>query len=1240
MRTPMLLRAEDMSGKTNRFAEEIQRSLDAVEEDVEVIGQQLKEAMKVTSATNFFSIDQNELMQSPSPAKVSGLDVEAKDLKKLAENYLLIQKLHGALEALSTAEAKLKSSFPEDGSAKGPLSSLASIRKKTNEKLKEAYQFLRDLADKKCPKEFAGFVEQTNRVVEKSIAYEKSESYLYLFEAEGVLAFAHYLRLMNAMDETGHPFKELYIVTSMLAVKSAPEFYVTTMLEFEPPSDRLLARRVDKINDFVRALHVMLAMDSFDNNLGALPVSLLVKPADIRPQLFNCAEHISAVTVDEDTGNLVFVLKPTVFMEDLRNKVIIQLQDEMKALSKATRSKMRVTPKFDPQANCWTLTFFMQKPEGAPQATADDVEFLKERFGLDTSKINRILHVVNSSLLYLRGQKPARLKANTQDVQPTEDDVEAMLEKAVILPSGKSIPGQEIVRVIDSAVAAASRSSCDPMPLIAKALSQMSVERAVMVEVCNKALAEARYYRRGLQAYVQELACNTKVVARKPSTKESASGWWDTLTKEQKEGYIEEHPDSKYARQARGEEETPAADKPAKAEDAEGKGWVKKDEKPDAKKEEPKDERNLDKEGRQIPKEVEPPKGNEPEEKRVKTKEAEDKKAEAPKDEEAKPEGKGWVQKTEAPKDAVDPVEGDPDAEAGQPKDGSKLPKSHMSHDEKKFFESGEHLPGSEARKGLTSFLKRKVKGTVHHVVETAKEWKTASNALVKIAKKQELDHHDREAIKAVAQELVYTTIALAVSGGMAAGAIAILHHAGSHILSNTLMSAAAKAIVHARVLAAKGIGDGQPDPKQMAEDALNDMLKQLQDQDFSDEEWENAFNSLKDVKELQDKRKAKKADKLQDKADKEAEKEKEDAAPEIASAVQTANLGFPAMRAYNLEGAYSEVFLDKPRAEAFVKHCVAVGNAVDTGTAGGKYYVAYRGKHIDRLAWTAERQTAGYEKADIKALQKQLEELIAKMRTERNPVAVNSIRNRMKAIKQMLHMEAHPELRHASSETATLTRADRTRMAREITEAMEESYKKHGEDGDFADGERYLRNDTSEQELRSEYKKWCKKDYVAASTEQARIKGDDEYVWLQYSGKPLNLTFRGNAVTLRPGDKYGVRWSSNKKDKRLVIDAPGFGLTKVFTLTEELEDKLRKTSVRASTGKGHDPSGKVVSFTGYTNKLQEEAIRNVGGRIAKFGPDTDILLYNEAEGPDCPDVMKALAAGKLVCLFKNLWLQ
>jgi hypothetical protein len=60
-------------------------------------------------------------------------------------------------------------------------------------------------------------------------------------------------------------------------------------------------------------------------------------------------------------------------------------------------------------------------------------------------------------------------------------------------------------------------------------------------------------------------------------------------------------------------------------------------------------------------------------------------------------------------------------------------------------------------------------------------------------------------------------------------------------------------------------------------------------------------------------------------------------------------------------------------------------------------------------------------------------------------------------------------------TQTQKLTREQRQELAHKIIDAMREHYEEQGEEGDFDDGYRHLRDDASDDELRSEEERWCK---------------------------------------------------------------------------------------------------------------------------------------------------------------------
>ena len=54
------------------------------------------------------------------------------------------------------------------------------------------------------------------------------------------------------------------------------------------------------------------------------------------------------------------------------------------------------------------------------------------------------------------------------------------------------------------------------------------------------------------------------------------------------------------------------------------------------------------------------------------------------------------------------------------------------------------------------------------------------------------------------------------------------------------------------------------------------------------------------------------------------------------------------------------------------------------------------------------------------------------------------------------------------------LTRSQRTKMAEEIVERMRAHYLQHGEDGDFPDALRFLRDEATDEELEYERARWA----------------------------------------------------------------------------------------------------------------------------------------------------------------------
>lgn len=387
--------ASAIAGASYRFVEEVMRDLKRIAEDLQATDQLLRVTRRQTAAM-LFRVDEADIKQSPELLKPGNIKVSTQDMKALRQNYEVTHRLYDTLQSLDTMAAKLKGVFaPDSKESQRAQSEVERVRKSVLKQLDEAFTMIQSLAQSKAPKEFTELCTSVNRIIEKSLAYDDSTSYIYLYEVDGILCFSHYAHLKNCTDESGEMFPNLYIVTSM-KVSQPPQFFINTMKDFEPPSKAQLVKKVDDLKSIVRSLSILLDLDGFENAMGRLPLPLLVKPSDVRPQLFSYEQYIGAVVVDEDTGNLEFRLKATVTDKALVNKIATQLHVDTRGLIRKTQGKPRLRMTIKKVLRSYTITLYLQKMDDAPAAVPEDLEFLQTRFHLTEGQIEQVLRVVNS----------------------------------------------------------------------------------------------------------------------------------------------------------------------------------------------------------------------------------------------------------------------------------------------------------------------------------------------------------------------------------------------------------------------------------------------------------------------------------------------------------------------------------------------------------------------------------------------------------------------------------------------------------------------------------------------------------------------------------------------------------------------------------------------------------------------------------------------------------------------------
>ena len=126
--------------------------------------------------------------------------------------------------------------------------------------------------------------------------------------------------------------------------------------------------------------------------------------------------------------------------------------------------------------------------------------------------------------------------------------------------------------------------------------------------------------------------------------------------------------------------------------------------------------------------------------------------------------------------------------------------------EEKEFFKSDSHKGGSEERRSWGQAISDKAKGAWEAIKKGAKgeveEFKTAGGAVKSLFKGEEMNDHQKKALKAVAIKVVTTALFGAATGGLAHGAAAFGQHVAMefipHVVGETILKGVGKAAIFA----------------------------------------------------------------------------------------------------------------------------------------------------------------------------------------------------------------------------------------------------------------------------------------------------------------------------------------------------------------------------------------------------------------------------------------------------------
>lgn len=391
-----------------RRLEDVQRFLQDMHKEVNVTDQLVDQQQSMLAklrnpkdkVREILAVSFTEFDVTPSgPAKKKSADksvvapeinkVVIPNLSKLKDQYGLMEDLYAKRVTLESVETQIEMQFPD---LRGPLydqvvGSLNELKAKVEEQLHKVFTFLSEVAEKHVPKVFKTYTEAVQEAVSNHVSFEDSARYLYVSVKDKKLAFTEYMLLINSVNEDGKVAPHLYIVVQW-TVGGKCEVFVEH--EFTPPNQLERGAKANTANEALEAITHLLDLEGFAAAIGNAPLSLHLKvnPNKLEPSMFNARDSISKILVSDAGDQLTFTFRAGLSAEQ-KKQVAYQIFQDMKVHLRNRKPKLRMKI-----SNSKVDIFIADLAQGREIST-NDVEFLKDRFGLSDSAVSKIAEIID-----------------------------------------------------------------------------------------------------------------------------------------------------------------------------------------------------------------------------------------------------------------------------------------------------------------------------------------------------------------------------------------------------------------------------------------------------------------------------------------------------------------------------------------------------------------------------------------------------------------------------------------------------------------------------------------------------------------------------------------------------------------------------------------------------------------------------------------------------------------------------
>ena len=348
---------------------------------------------QLTAAGLSLEVDLRNLKNSPKLDKLAPESIRIPGMAALKKNYRVLKELFDSLTEIESMEARIRVSMgPDSGiNSEKALSEISRLKDQVKTGIHTSLDFLSDLSNKHHPKSLEEFASIVQNILSADLQYEKISLRSFIFTAEDEsLCFSDYLRITGVTGEDGKYTPQLFVVLTYKTGQK-PEVYLAVTTAFMPPSDDLLAKRVSSIQETMRAIAFLLDLEKISNEIGTLPVSLVMNPNALNKSLFSYQQHVSKILVEKDSVS--FLLKPSIKEKKDVDNISTKIFNELQVVIKKSKARMRM--QIFKIRSTFRITFRFVTATGLPLVDSSDLQFLADRFNLDSESIGKIVRVMN-----------------------------------------------------------------------------------------------------------------------------------------------------------------------------------------------------------------------------------------------------------------------------------------------------------------------------------------------------------------------------------------------------------------------------------------------------------------------------------------------------------------------------------------------------------------------------------------------------------------------------------------------------------------------------------------------------------------------------------------------------------------------------------------------------------------------------------------------------------------------------